>query len=232
MSMSSEREASRDDQRLEFLAILGLKPPVTVDDVKQAYLDKAKSAHPDHGGNPQEFIRLHEAFEQATEYARFKAGRMQWLSGWVEQYAEQQQLIDEVKALGGEVEVESVDWLGQTIGPDFAAVMDRLAAVRLAGPQVDDATMVQLAGKLRRQAGLHRLALVNTQVTSVGLRQLHRCESLRELDLSGTKVSAQAVESLVQDLDRLESLVLRDTGIGWAARWKLRLAHRDLDIST
>ena len=84
----------------EFLVVLGLRQPVTVEDVKQAYLEKAKLAHPDHGGNVQQFIALQKAFEQATEYAKFKAGRMKWLSGWVEQYAEQQALIDELKALG------------------------------------------------------------------------------------------------------------------------------------
>lgn len=228
--MSTEQPFARDEPTLEFLVILGLKPPVSVEDVKQAYLDKAKTAHPDRGGDAQAFIRLHEAFEQATEYARFKAGRMQWLSGWVEQYAEQQALIDETKALGGETQVESVEWLGQTIGTDFATVMDRLVGLRLSGPKIDDAVIIQLASKLRRQAGLHRLELVNTRVTAVGLQQLHRCESLRHLDLSGTKVGAAAVESLVRDLDRLETLVLCDTGIGWAARLKLRLAHRDLEI--
>jgi hypothetical protein len=69
----------RPDQ-LEFLTVLGLAPPVTEEDVKQAYLDKAKSAHPDRGGDVENFKRLQDAFEQATEYARFKAGRMQWLS--------------------------------------------------------------------------------------------------------------------------------------------------------
>jgi hypothetical protein len=172
------------------------------------------------------------AFEQATEYARFKAGRMQWLSGWVEQYAEQQELIEDIKALGGQADVESVEWLGQTIGSDFATVMDRLASVRLSGPKVDDAALLSIAPKIRRQAGLHRLALVNTAVTSVGLRELHRCESLREIDLSGTKVTSEAVNALLGALDRLERLVLKDAGIGWAARLKLRMAHRDVEITS
>ena len=98
--MSTDRPFSPKEPALEFLAVLGLKPPVSVEDVKQAYIDKAKTAHPDRGGDAQAFMRLHEAFEQATEYARFKAGRMQWLSGWVEQYAEQQELVDEIKSLG------------------------------------------------------------------------------------------------------------------------------------
>jgi hypothetical protein len=229
--MATDQPSPRDEETLEILAVLGLRPPVTVDDVKQAYLEKAKTAHPDRGGDPQAFIRLHEAFEQATEYARFKAGRMQWLSGWVEQYAEQQELIQEIQALGGQCDVESVQWLGQTIGSDFATVMDRLAAVRLSGEKIDDAVLLSLAPKLRRQAGLHHLALVNTQVTAVGLRELHRCESLREIDLTGTKVGAAAIDALLNALDRLESLVIKDTGLGMAARWKLRLTHRDVEIT-
>ncbi|MGD9724625.1 MAG: hypothetical protein AB7E98_24890 [Pirellulales bacterium] len=214
------------------LAVLGLKPPVSVADVKQAYLDKAKTAHPDHGGDPQDFIRLQQAFEQATEYAKFKAGRMQWLSGWVEQYAEQQQIIEEVKALGGSAEVEGVEWLGQTIGTDFATVMDRLAAVRLSGPQVDDAAFVPLAARLRRQAGLHRIALQNTRISEAGLAELILFENLRELDLSGTPLTLDDVELLVHKLDRLEKLTLTDTGLGWAARLKLRFSHRNLEIVT
>jgi hypothetical protein len=229
--MSLDVPNDRDRQPPEFLAILGLTLPITVEDVKQAYLDKAKTAHPDRGGDARQFVRLHEAFEQATEYARFKAGRMQWLSGWVEQYAELQQLIEEIASLGGEVDVQSEEWLGQTIGSDFATVMDQLTGIRLSGPHIDDGVLVQLGPKLRRQGGLHRLALVNTQVTSVGLRQLHRVESLRELDFTGTQLSAKAVEDLVHDLDRLEKIVLRDTGIGWASRMKLRLMRRHLEIT-
>jgi hypothetical protein len=229
--MPTDHPFSPKEPALEFLAILGLKPPVSVEDVKQAYLDKAKNAHPDRGGDARDFMRLHEAFEQATEYARFKAGRMQWLSGWVEQYAEQQELVDEIKTLGGEADVESVESLGQTIGSDFATVMDRLVGVRLSGPHIDDAMIIPFAAKLRRQSGVHRLELIDTSVTAVGLRELHRCDSLRHLDLSGTKVGLQVVESLLGALDRLETLGIHDSGIGWAARMKLRLAHRDMEIS-
>ena len=43
--------------RLEFLGILGLAPPVTEEDVKQAYLVKARTAHPDQGGSVEKFKR-------------------------------------------------------------------------------------------------------------------------------------------------------------------------------
>jgi hypothetical protein len=217
-------------EALEFLAVLGLKPPVTEDDVKQAYMEKAKLAHPDRGGDAAQFVRIQEAFEKSTQYARFKAGRMQWLSGWVEQYAEQQDLLAEIKTLGGEAKVESVDWAAQSIGNDFATVLDRVASISLRGPQIDDALLARLVPRMRSTSGLERLELLDTSVTDAGLAELKVLENLKELDLRGTKVSTTAVETLLESLDRLEVLGLADTGVGWAARLKLKFGHRDLEI--
>ena len=217
------------DHNLEFLSVLGLTQPVTVDDVKQAYLEKAKTAHPDRGGDKQEFVRLQQAFEQATEYAQFKAGRMQWLTRWVEQYAEQQQVIDEIKALGGVVEVKADDLVTKSIGPDFATVLDRVVKIRLAGAQVDDRTLLSVASRRRVLAGLRHLELIDTSVSSVGLQNL-QFEGLQHLDLSGTPVSQRVLESLLAELPQLETLNLSRTGIGWWPLTKLRLARRDLKI--
>jgi hypothetical protein len=230
--MSRPNHTDHNAQSLEFLGVLGLGLPVTVDDVKQAYLEKAKAAHPDRGGDTQQFIRLQEAFEKAIEYARFKAGRMQWLSRWVEEYAEQQKIVDKIKALGGDVDVESVDWLAQSIGADFATVQERVVAIRLSGPHVDDSILLQMGIERRILAGLQRLELVNTKVTSLGLRQLYECHSLLHLDLTGTRVSLQAVESLIEKLRQLESIVLRNHQIGWWSRATLRFRHRGLEIAT
>src|SRR4051794_40988010 len=112
------------DNRPDFLVILGLLPPVTVEDVKQAYLEKAKAAHPDRGGTTNQFVELHKAFEQATEYAKFKAGRMEWLTQWVGQYAEQEEVVAEIRALGGTADVVPADWLVTSIGNDFATVLE------------------------------------------------------------------------------------------------------------
>jgi hypothetical protein len=229
--MSNSPHTDHLASRPEFLVLLGLVPPLTVEDVKQAYLEKAKTAHPDHGGSAEQFVQLHKAFEQATEYARFKAGRMQWLSQWVEQYAEQEQVVGEVKALGGSVEVDSSEWLATSIGADFATVLDRLIAIRLAGRRIDDRVLVNLAARRRTAAALERLELIDTQVTSVGLGQLQYFESLRHLDLSGTRVSRRAVQSILHDLRRLESIVLRNTGIGWWSRLRLRFSRRGLAVS-
>jgi hypothetical protein len=226
--MSSQKPV---DHNLEFLTILGLTQPVTVDDVKQAYLEKAKAAHPDRGGDVQQFVRLQKAFEQATEYAQFKAGRMQWLTRWVEQYAEQEQLVKDIKALGGTVTVSSADVLTASIGQDFATVLERIQGIRLSGSQIDDSVMLNLGMQRRILAGLRSLALVDTSVTSVGLRQLHDLDNLEHLDLSGTQVGFHAVESLVRGLPRLENLGLHRCGISLWQRMKLRFARHDLVVT-
>ncbi|MEX0676818.1 MAG: J domain-containing protein [Pirellulales bacterium] len=229
--MSEPSSTQFQADRLEFLTVLGLAPPVTEDDVKQAYLDKCKIVHPDHGGDVNEFKRLQEAFEQATEYARFKASRMHWLSRWVEQYAEQEQVIEQIKVLGGSVEIKSSDPLTRSIGPDFATVLDKVVGIRLSGPKIDDGVVLQLTDQRRMLAGLRKLALVDTAVTYAGLLQLRTFETLRHLDLSGTKVDPVALDALLRELGQLESIVLENTGIGWSSRMKLRLKHRGLTIT-
>jgi DnaJ domain len=229
--MSEPSSSEFRPERLEFLAVLGLAPPVTEEDVKQAYLDKSKSAHPDRGGDVNDFKRLQEAFEQATEYARFKASRMKWLSQWVGQYAEQEQVVEQIKQLGGRVDVKSSDPLTRSIGPDFAAVLDKVVGIHLSGPKIDDRVLLQLVEQRRMLAGIRSLALVDTAITHVGLLQLRTFETLRHLDLSGTSVDAVALDALLRELRQLETIVLDRTGLGWPARMKLRLRYRGLTIS-
>jgi hypothetical protein len=218
-------------ERLEFLTVLGLAPPVTEADVMQAYLIKARTAHPDQGGSVEEFKRLQEAFEAATEYARFKSGRMQWLSRWVEQYAEQDKLIERLKSLGGKVDVTSSDPLSRSIGPDFAVVLDKVVGITLSGPQIDDNVITELIGQRRLLAGLRKLSLLDTSVTHVGLLKVRELETLRELDLTGTEVDPTALEPVLRDLRSLETIHLERTGIGWPARVKLRVRYRNLTIN-
>ena len=53
------------NERPEFFEVLGLAPPLTLDDVELAYREKAKSAHPDAGGDAEQFRKLQEAYERA-----------------------------------------------------------------------------------------------------------------------------------------------------------------------
>jgi len=65
--------AKSADRHPECLSILGLLPPVTLEDVKQAYLAKVLTAHPDRGGDPAAFLRVQKALEDAHDYVKFKA---------------------------------------------------------------------------------------------------------------------------------------------------------------
>lgn len=53
----------------ECFAFLGLKPPVTIAEVKRAFRKLSKKYHPDHGGDAAAFRNLHEQFEKAMELA-------------------------------------------------------------------------------------------------------------------------------------------------------------------
>ncbi len=204
---------------------------MTEEDVKQAYLAKARTAHPDQGGSVEKFKELQEAFEQATEYARFKAGRMQWLSRWVEQYAEQEQLIEEIKTLGGTVDVKSSDPLTRSIGPDFAVVLDKVEGIRLSGAKIDDHTVLRLVELRRMLAGLRKLALVDTSITDAGLLQLRGAGKPARVGPERHKGGPDGARSCAA-----RAAAIGDAGPGshrhqLARAMKLRVKHRNLTIT-
>jgi hypothetical protein len=228
-SSSGASGAHAAETRPAFLITLGLIPPCTVEDVKQAYLVKVKTAHPDVGGDTAEFRKIQEAFEQATEWARFRASRIAWLSTWVEKYVEQDGIVNEIQRRGGTVQIEGVDWLRRSFGEDFSHVAEKVAKIHWHGSAVDDQALAWLSGHRTVLAGLKSLDLTRSVVTDAGIQHLAAFSSLRELDLSESKVSAAGLVVL----DRLPNLVwlgLRKTSIGWLARTKLKLKHSKLEI--
>jgi hypothetical protein len=52
-------------------SLLGLSFPCTVAEVKAAYRDLAKRAHPDRGGSHGEFLKLQAGYEQALHLCRY-----------------------------------------------------------------------------------------------------------------------------------------------------------------
>jgi hypothetical protein len=48
--------------------VLGLSIPCTLADAKRAFRASAKKAHPDHGGTPEAFQRVKQAFDAATQH--------------------------------------------------------------------------------------------------------------------------------------------------------------------
>ncbi|MBF2053810.1 MAG: J domain-containing protein [Candidatus Sericytochromatia bacterium] len=50
------------------LAELGLEPPCSSAEIRQAYRRKARATHPDQGGDQRAFIRLQNAYRRALAY--------------------------------------------------------------------------------------------------------------------------------------------------------------------
>lgn len=199
------------------LSVLGLLPPVTAEDVRQAYLVKAKELHPDRGGDPEQFIRLQKAYEEAKDYVQFKAGKLEWLAAKVEAYAQQQDVVTETIERGGEVEMEEADWLRRSFGDDFGHVADKLVTVRLPNERADDVFCILLGFRADSLKDLVALDLSGGTLTDEGLLQLKGLQGLRRLDLRGTRVGRLAGE-IPGWFERLEFLGLPKGSLGMLAR--------------
>jgi curved DNA-binding protein CbpA len=214
-----------DINRPEFMAILGLLPPYTANDVKAAYRVKAMETHPDRGGASADFIKIHEAYKQATEYVQFTGDRRKWIAEQVESYLRQQEASAEVEKLGGQTEFEEADWLKRYFG-DFAHLAVRLRVIRLQDGAADDAFLTFLAGQPPRTPHLVELCLAGTRITDKGLLALTGLELLRRLDLSRTRVTTRGVLAAVRSLPSLEWVGVAGLRLGWLSRWRLRALLR------
>ncbi len=220
-------DAPRDPSIPDFLATLGLAPPYSVEDVKEAYRAKVKTAHPDVGGSAAEFTQVQEAYERALEYVRFRANRMTWLSSHVEQYAALQDFISQIEERGGSVEVEAVDWLKKSFGADFAQLVSRVVGLRLSNEQFGDDTIAHLLSERQMFDSLHWLDLSDSRTTDRGAALLVTFKRLRRLDLRGTTAGNQASE-LVGLLPNLTWIGLPPGAVGAFGRLSLRLRRPDL----
>jgi hypothetical protein len=222
--VSSISSKNAGDERPDFMILLGLAPPYEVEDVKQAYLEKAKKAHPDRGGKMEDFVRLHDAFEQATQYAQFKASRMRWLGAQIERYARQEAIMDQLKALGAVVEIERVDWLRHSFGDDFAQVAEHISGVKMTGPNFDDRSVETLAAVAPDLAGMTSLDLSGSRVTDHAAHFVAALTHLKRLDLSGTAITNESLVPLAS-MSVLQWLGLRNTAVNWWGRFRF---HRTL----
>jgi hypothetical protein len=199
------------------LATLGLRPPLTLEDVKQAYLAKAMAMHPDRGGDPAEFVKLQAAFEEANDYVKFKASKLEWLASKIEAYAQQQEVATEAIERGGEIEMEETDWLRKSFGEDFGHVADKLVTVRLRNPAADDVFAILIGFRADSLKDLATLDLAGGSLTDEGLLQLKELKGLRHLDLRGTQVGKLGAEAAGW-FERLEFLGLPKGSVGMLGR--------------
>jgi hypothetical protein len=222
---------SRHPERPDFMVALGLLPPYSPEDVRMAYRTKAALAHPDRGGSAAEFVKLHEAYERAREYAEFYASRRRWLGVQVEQYLRQEEVVAEVRRLGGQVEVESLDWLKHWIGEDFAVVAEKLRGIRLRGLADGDPALHYLAAHRPALQYLLSLDLAGTRFSDGALLRLGGLALLRRLDLARTPVSRRGLRVLAE-LPELEWLNLGGTSVGLWDRWRLRWSFPRLRVAS
>lgn len=188
----SPEESSRGHtpkKRPEAVEKLGLSLPVTEQDVKQAYRQKAQQAHPDHGGTASEFIEVQRAFDEAVEFAKRNGKRLPWIGAQMPIYVAQIEAIGLVEQWGGTVETETLDWLEDTVGDDFAQLADRLKAIDLSGRPVGDRELSQLLAEAPHLPFLESINLADTPITDTSAARLMRLSSLKRLDLQGTKVT-------------------------------------------
>jgi hypothetical protein len=217
--MSQPASSSQSSsQRPECLVVLGLAPPVTLEDVKQAYLVRAREAHPDRGGSQEEFVRIQQAFEDATEFVKFKASKLEWLASKIDAYSQQQEVVSETIERGGSVEMEETDWLRKSFGDDFGHVADKLTAVRLANAKADDVFCILLGFRADSLKDLATLDLAGGTLTDEGLLQLKGLVNLRHLDLRGTRISGKLAGEIPGWFERLEFLGLPKGSLGMFAR--------------
>jgi hypothetical protein len=217
--------------RPDFMAVLGLLPPYTIDDVKAAYRTKVWNAHPDRGGKAADFKKIEDAYQQAVEYVTFRGDRRGWIASQVDTYLRQQEIAAEVGRRGGAVEYEQTKWLQGSFGDGFAMLAERLRVIRLRGPTADDAFLAYLDEQPRRTPYLIELDLAGGQITDRGLHHLAGFEVLRRLNLAGTAVTGHGLRTVLRSLPSLEWLNVAGTKIGWWSRWRLGRAHPRLRIT-
>ncbi len=200
---------------------LGLLPPYALEDVKQAYLIKAKKVHPDHGGTAVEFRALQEAFERAKQYTEFHSDRRSWIAAKMNEYIAVQRVVERLQQYGAEVTTHSIDWLEKSYG-DFAQLTETITSLRLIDSPNADEMIRHMVGERESLGGLTRLELPSCQVSNEAVLQLEAFQQLRYLDLTGTPITEESL-GIVNMILGLESLELQGSRVGWWMRRKVRL---------
>ena len=216
--MNDVSSAGRD-QRPEFMAILGLLPPYTMEDVKGAYRDKAQTAHPDYGGNVAEFRRIQAAYEEAQRYVVFRSDKRAWIAAQMERYAAQEQLEQQLRELGAEVEHQEADWLQRSYG-DFAQLTATIETVRLHDSPQGNRVIQLLVDNHTLVGSLKRLELVRCQLTEDAVLSLSCLQLLEQLDLRHNRLNAQVVP-LAAAIPNLMEFATEGNSLGLWGRWKL-----------
>jgi hypothetical protein len=207
------------------MVTLGILPPYSLEDIKNAYHQKVLQAHPDRGGTPQAFESLETAYQQALAHVRLRTDRRTWIAAHVETYAAVQRLAVEIAKLGAEVGTDEIDWVRQSFG-DFADLTQYIIAMRVP-PEANVNELIPLLAREHTVLGrLKLLDLSGCEVDDATVFELRMLRSLVALDLSRTRITNRAL-GIVHWLPALQRLDVASTRVGWWAKSKSqRLLNR------
>lgn len=216
----STADCATAEQRPEYMQILGLLPPYSLDDIHKAYKARAAAAHPDKGGSRDEFLKIQEAYDRAKKHMEFRQGRREWMANLVEPYAKQQEVVDEVRQRQGDVEIEKIDWMQHSFG-DFATLTDRLRRIDLRKTADADGFLKFLVGYQQHLRFLDELDLAGSDVTDAGLMHIVKVKTLKRLNLAKTRITISGLEDIGQ-LSELTWINLAGLSFNWLDRRRIR----------
>jgi hypothetical protein len=204
------------DPRPDFMVTLGLAPPYAIEDVKQAYREKARATHPDRGGSTEAFNAVHEAFERAQAYLEFRQDRRGWIAAKMARYAALQEAITQLEQLGAEVTAYAPEWLEQSYG-DFAQLTEHVTKIRLVDSSNPTPLIEALIENYPSLRELNALELPGCRLDDDAVLQLSVFQQLRSLDLSRTPITKRAL-AIVDAIESLRELNLEGADVGWWAK--------------
>ncbi len=214
--MASSRNHPPSDPRPDFMITLGLAPPYAKEDVKQAYLTKAKLVHPDRGGTAAAFNELHEAFEAAQAFLEFRSDRRAWIGAKMNRYIALEKAAVRIRALGAEVVAAAPKWLEQSFG-DFAQLAEVVVRVRALDAANGDEIIAAMVDEYSALRELEVIELCGASVSDEAVLSLAVFQQLTRLNLSRTPITGRAL-AVVERLPELTFLGLDGANVGWWAR--------------
>jgi hypothetical protein len=137
----------------------------------------------------------------------------------MDEYLAVEEVIDQLKQYGAEVQTNSLDWLEKSFG-DFAELSESIESVRLRGAPNGDEVVQYMVNHHPQLIELRRLDLAGSVVSDDAIRHLGVFRRLSELDLSRTPITWEALH-IVQWLPELESVRVDGTGLKWLTRRRL-----------
>jgi hypothetical protein len=207
---------------------LGLMPPYTQEDVKQAYRLKAKTAHPDAGGSQREFNELQTVYEHAQEFVEFYGDRRHWIGKLTERYIRQCECAQALEAFGATIELDQEHWRREAM-EDFSILTQIVIGIRWNREHGVEELFSVLRTYENCLSKLRLLDLGGSDYSDRHLNELLRLERLVRIDLRQTQASLQTIRPLCE-LPDLEVINLRRSRVSWVQTLSLRIQHRHVSF--